>query len=150
MLLSSSNSPILQQQDSPHNQPGQNSPETDPELEKSILLATQLQQEFDDQLIRNYMQSQQPNTRTGAISPSQYTYEDWISLCDNIGQVSRGANQKDINNLPIYSLTEFKTLTQQDWEALGTNAEKIGDTCTICMWVTWKIAIIMSLLPKPQ
>jgi len=98
----------------------------DPELDASLRLAMQLQQEDDDAQLRAALlgvagASAPDDGRP--LSPSQLDYEQLIRLGENVGHVSRGASQESVDSLLV--------LTHAECVRRGGDVI-LGEECSIC------------------
>ena len=94
----------------------------EPEDTDSLALAIRLQQEDDEQALRNVIGVLPPDEGSEPGSPSQYTYEQLMRLGETIGEVSKGAAAEDIAALRTMSYDEASAdstviLGEQVWRA---------------------------------
>ena len=106
------------------------------EDEESLRLAIQLQQEEDDATLRRFLGEQAgvadggadgDGRGGGAISPSQYSYEQLLRLGDSVGTVSRGASEE-----AIQALGGVVELTAAVRAQCAHGAIVLGEQCSIC------------------
>jgi hypothetical protein len=97
----------------------------DPELEASLILAMQLQQEDDAAQLRAALvgMGAVDEDDARAFSPSQLDYEQLTRLGENVGHVSRGASQQSVDELPVR--------THAQCSAPHSNVI-LGEKCAIC------------------
>ena len=76
-----------------------------PEDAESIALAIRLQQEDDEQALRDALGVQEGEEEDPG-SPSQYSYEQLMRLSQTVGEVSKGASAEQITGLPIMTYAE--------------------------------------------
>ena len=79
--------------------------QNEPEDAESIALAIRLQQEDDEQALRNAL-GVMGGDGSEPGSPSQYSYEQLMRLSETVGEVSRGASEDDINKLRTMTYEE--------------------------------------------
>ena len=77
----------------------------EPEDADSIALAIRLQQEDDEQALRDALGVQEGEEEDPG-SPSQYSYEQLMRLSQTVGEVSKGASAEQITGLPIMTYAE--------------------------------------------
>jgi len=94
----------------------------EPEDTDSLALAIRLQQEDDEQALRNVIGVLPPDEGSEPGSPSQYTYEQLMRLGETIGEVSKGAAAEDIAALRTMSYDE----------ASADSTVILGEQCSIC------------------
>lgn len=98
----------------------------DPELDASLRLAMQLQQEDDDAQLRAVLLGAAGAGATDdgrPLSPSQLDYEQLIRLGENVGHVCRGASQESVDALLV--------LTHAECLRRGGDVV-LGEECSIC------------------
>ena len=78
--------------------------QNEPEDAESIALAIRLQQEDDEQALRNALGVNGTDSEPG--SPSSYSYEQLMRLGQTIGEVSKGASEDQINALRTITFAE--------------------------------------------
>jgi hypothetical protein len=93
----------------------------EPDDEESIALAIRLQQEDDEQALRDALGVQEGEMDDQG-SPSQFSYEQLMRLGETVGEVSRGACPEQI--------TALRTCTVA--EAQANKAIILGEQCSIC------------------
>ena len=94
------------------------------EDEDSLALAIRLQQEDDEQALRDALGLQGgEGDDDDPGSPSQYSYEQLMRLGETVGEVSRGASGDQIESL--------RTLTVAEAQAEGSGVI-LGEQCSIC------------------
>jgi len=96
--------------------------QNEPEDAESIALAIRLQQEDDEQALRNALGVMGGDDGSEPGSPSQYSYEQLMRLSETVGEVNRGASEDDINKL--------RTMTYE--EACKDSNIILGEQCAIC------------------
>lgn len=99
----------------------------DPELDASLRLAMQLQQEDDDAQLRAVLLGVAGAASAAddgrPLSPSQLDYEQLIRLGENLGHVCRGASQESVDSLLVLTHAE----------CLRRGGDLIlGEECSIC------------------
>lgn len=101
----------------------------DPELEASLALAMQLQQQDDAAQLQaalagvSGVAALSEGADLRALSPSQLDYEQLIRLGENLGHVSRGASQESVDELPVRSHAEC---------CAPHSGVIVGPECAIC------------------
>ncbi len=93
----------------------------EPEDAESIALAIRLQQEEDEQALRDAIGVPEGDDEAPG-SPSQYSYEQLMRLTETVGEVSRGASSDVIEKLRTMSYAE----------ARADPAIVLGERCSIC------------------
>lgn len=101
--------------------------EEEDDYDESLALAWRLQQEDDDRALLMAMNGghEPPEGATArSLSPSQMTYDQLLALGDNVGKVSKGTDQAQLDDLPTCSYGEAK--------AKGEAFAILGEKCAIC------------------
>ena len=94
-----------------------------PEDAESIALALQLQQEDDDNTLRNAIGVQEEGAE--GMSPSMLTYEQLLALGETMGAVSKGAKGADIAALDTVTVGAARA-------DLPSGRVIMGEKCSIC------------------
>ena len=101
--------------------------EEEDDYDESLALAWRLQQEDDDRALLMAMNGgiEPPEGATErSLSPSQMTYDQLLQLGENVGKVSKGTDQKQLDDLP--------TCTYGEAKSKGESFAILGEQCAVC------------------
>ena len=101
--------------------------EEEDDYDESLALAWRLQQEDDDRALLMAMNGgiEPPEGATErSLSPSQMTYDQLLQLGENVGKVSKGTDQKQLDDLP--------TCTYGEAKSKGEAFAILGEQCAVC------------------
>ena len=77
---------------------------------------------FDFEAVRT--ESRDRDAPRRSLSPSQMTYDQLLQLGENVGKVSKGTDQKQLDDLP--------TCTYGEAKAKGETFAILGEQCAVC------------------